>query len=277
MGQLRRRSTAEKINQKFRNAGWFFMLEPMGRIGKREEFGVRAVAQTFVRHFSEEKGVALSPEDAGGHADGLVREFDAGAEERPVPVDHGSEDARLGPRGAVLGEIFLGECAPTAGAEKRSRTNAEIKSREKRFRQPRELEEKHVPAAEKLARPRAEELAHHGRVRDVEDNKFGNALRMQQGGAPGDGGSPVMSGEKDCFLAELVGDRDDVGNEFRDGVSCYSQRRAAEVVATLVGHDDAKSCRGQRLDLPAPAIPEFRKAVEENDNGAVLGAGSDGM
>jgi len=29
---------------------------------------------------------------------------------------------------------------------------------------------------------------------------------MQEGGAPGNGGAPIMSGKKDFFLAELIGD-----------------------------------------------------------------------
>ena len=74
----------------------------------------------------------------------------------------------------------------------------------------RKLKEEHVPTAEELTRTRAEESAHHGRVRAVEDHELGDALRMQEGGAPGDGSAPIVSSKEDRVLAELIGDGDDV-------------------------------------------------------------------
>jgi len=61
---------------------------------------------------------------------------------------------------------------------------------------------------------RAEEFAHHRRMRDVEDGELGDALRMQEGGAPGNCGAPIMAGQKDFFPTELIGDGEDVGDEF---------------------------------------------------------------
>ncbi len=61
---------------------------------------------------------------------------------------------------------------------------------------------------------RAEEFAHYGGMRDVDDGELGDALRMQEGGAPGNGGAPIMAGEKDFFLAELVGNGNDVRDQF---------------------------------------------------------------
>ena len=244
----------------------------MSGVGEGEKLGARAVAQAFVSHFGQEEGVAFAPKDARGDANGLVRKFGASAEERAVPVNHAGEGAGLRPCSAVLGEIFSAEGPWAAGAQKRARADAEVESGENAFRQPGELKEEHVPAMEELARTRAEEFAHHGRMRNVEDNEFGDALRMKQGGAPGDGGAPIMSGEKDFFLAELIGDIDDVGDEFRQSVRGHAGGLAAEVVATLVGNDDAKSSGGQRLNLLAPPVPEFREAMEQKDNGAVFRA-----
>jgi len=51
-------------------------------------------------------------------------------------------------------------------------------------------------------------------MRDVEDGELRDALRMQEVGVPRDGGAPIMSGEKDFLLAELLGDSNDVGDEF---------------------------------------------------------------
>ena len=145
----------------------------------------------------------------------LVWKFDASAEERAVPVDHAGQGSWLRPCSAVLDEVFTREGTWAAGTQKGTRADAEVKSGENRFGQPGELEEEHVPAAEDLARTRSEEFAHHRRMRDVEDDELGDALRMKQGGAPGNRGAPIMSGEKDFFLAELVGDRNDVGDKFR--------------------------------------------------------------
>src|SRR5260370_42695624 len=112
------------------------MLEPMGGVGEGEEFGVRAIAQTFVSHFGQKEIVPLAPEDAGVDADGFVREFDASAEEGAVPVDHGGGSGGPRPRGAGLGESFGGGGTRASGAEKRAGTGG---GREKR--------KKDVPAA----------------------------------------------------------------------------------------------------------------------------------
>lgn|ERR1700676_809031 len=93
--------------------------------------------------------------------------------------------------------------------------------------QPGKLEEKHVPAAAKLAEIAVEEAAHDGRVRDVEYGEFGDAAGMEQRGAPGDGSAPIVASEEDFFAAELVGDGDDVGNETCDRVGSDAGRFAA--------------------------------------------------
>src|SRR5258708_14459789 len=249
----------------------------MRGVGESEEFHARAVTQTFVGHFGQEEGVALAPEDAVRDGNGCVWNLDASAEEPAVAVDHGGQGAGLRPCSAVLDEVFIREGAGAAGAEKGTRADAEVKSGENRFRQPGQLKEEHVPTAEKLARPCAEEFAHHRRMRDVEDNELGDALRMKQGSAPGDGCAPIMSSEKDFFLAELVGDGDDVGDEFCQGIRGNPRGLAAEVVAALVGDDDAKSSGGQRLDLSMPAIPGFREAGAEDCDPSVLRASSLGV
>ena len=82
------RLDAEEIDQELRDTGGFFVLEPVRGVSEGEELGARAIAQTFVSHFGQEEIVALAPEDAGGDADGLVREFGASAEEGAVPINH---------------------------------------------------------------------------------------------------------------------------------------------------------------------------------------------
>src|SRR5437879_13844197 len=93
------------------------MLKPMSGVGKGEELGVRAVAQTLLRHFSQEEGVAFAPKDAGGHTSGFIWKLDAGAEERAVPVDHAGEGSGLRPGSAVLDEVCMRGGARAVGAQ----------------------------------------------------------------------------------------------------------------------------------------------------------------
>ena len=99
-------------------------------------------------------------------------------------------------------------------------------------------------------------------MRDVEDGELGDALWVEEGDAPRDGGAPIVAGEEDALLAELVGDGEDVGSEFGERVGGGATRFAAGVVAALIGDDDAEAGVGERLDLFVPGIPEFGEAVE---------------
>jgi len=107
---------AEEVDEEFGDAGGLFVLEPVGRVGEGEEFGVGAVAQAGLGHFFEQEGVALTPENTGGDVHGAVRDLRPVAEGRAIPVDHGGEGAGLRPRGAILREVFFGESAGAAGA-----------------------------------------------------------------------------------------------------------------------------------------------------------------
>jgi hypothetical protein len=114
-------------------------------------------------------------------------------------------------------------------------------------------------------------------MRDIEDGQLGDTLRMKKSGTPGDRSAPIVPGEEDSLLAELVNDGDYVGDQFRKSVGRNSCRFAAEVVTALVGHNDAKAGVGQWFNLVAPAIPEFGKAVKKQDDLAVARAGGDGV
>ena len=93
------------------------MLEPVRRIGKGEELGAIAVAQTFLSHFWEQERIAFAPQDACGDVHGAICEFGAKTEERAVPVYHGCQCTRLRQRRMVLSEIFRGKSAGAAGSD----------------------------------------------------------------------------------------------------------------------------------------------------------------
>lgn len=109
-----------------RDAGRFFVLEPMGGVRKGEEFALRAVAKAFGGHFLEEVGVAFAPEDAYGDAEDFVREFEAKAESGTIPIDHGSESAGLRPCRAILRQVLLGKSTWTAGLDDGANADGEI-------------------------------------------------------------------------------------------------------------------------------------------------------
>ena len=114
-------------------------------------------------------------------------------------------------------------------------------------------------------------------MRNVEDGELGNALRMKERNAPGDGGAPIVASEEDARLAEMIGDGENVGNEMRERVGGGAAWFAACVVAALVWNDDAEAGGGEGLDLVAPGIPEFGEAVEEEDDGPVRRAGGNSV
>ena len=58
----------------------------------------------------------------------------------------------LRPRGTILGEFVGRECAGPAGAKKSARADVKMEGGENCLRQPRKLEEKHVPTSQHLPR-----------------------------------------------------------------------------------------------------------------------------
>lgn len=139
------------------------------------------------------------------------------------------------------------------------------------------MEEKHVPTPAKLAAVCFQVAKHDARVRNVEDGKLGDALRMDEGDAPRDGSAPIVTGEEDAGPAELIGDGEDVGSEMGKRVGGGAARLAGFVVAALIGNDDAETRGGKGVNLFAPGIPEFGKAVEEDGDRAVGRAGGNSV
>ena len=72
------------------------------------------------------------------------------------------------------------------------------------------------------------------------------------------------------IVTELVNNGDHIRSEVRHFVCRYASRLAARVIAALVGSDHAKARARERAYLLAPAIPELRKAVQQDHHRAVL-------
>ena len=114
-------------------------------------------------------------------------------------------------------------------------------------------------------------------MRDIDHREFRDSLRMQQSRAPCNRRAPIVTREKNLLLAELIRNRNYVRYQLAQRIGSDTGRLTAEVVPALVGDDDTKSRSSQRLNLPVPPLPEFRKAVEENHDWTVFRPGSDSM
>ena len=260
---------AKKIDEELGDAGGFLVLEPVRGVCEGVEFSGVAVAEAAVGHSGEQEGVLFAPENAGGDMDLGVREFGAVTEGGAIPVHSGGEGAGLRPGGAILREIIGGERVRATGIHQSADAEAEIVGRENEFGEPRKLEKEHVPTTADLAEIGTKVAVHNTGMRDVEDGEFSDALRVEESGGPGDGGAPVVAGKEKLFGVELIGDGEDVGDEMGHGVVGGAAGFAAEIVAALVGDNDAEAGVGERRDLLVPGIPEFGKAVEKDDDGGI--------
>jgi len=101
---------------------------------------------------------------------------------------------------AVLVEIFGGD-VPAAGAEKEREPARKVKAENRASRQPVSLS-RLIPGGGTLTRTRAQNYA-SPRGEGRWTRAWRCAARYTQSGAPGNGGAPIMSSEKDFFLARV--------------------------------------------------------------------------
>ena len=74
-----------------------------------------------------------------------------------------------------------------------------------------------------------------------------------------------MSDDVKPVAPEDVGQAEDVAGKVVEPIGLRAFGFAAQVVAALVGRDDAKTLRRERLEILAPAEPELGKSVQEHD------------
>ena len=70
---------------------------------------------------------------------------------------------------------------------------------------------------------------------------------------------------------ELADETADVIGQLVGGVVVEAVRLRRQVVAAQVGRDDAEARLHERFDLPPPAVPELREAVQQDDQRPVAG------
>ena len=82
---------------------------------------------------------------------------------------------------------------------------------------------------------------------------------------PGDRRTPVVPDDDGLLLAERGDDADHVADEVEEGVLLDLLRTVGLPVAAHVRRDRPKARVGERLELMAPRVPGFRKAVAHQD------------
>ena len=140
--------------------------------------------------------------------------------------------------------------------------------------QHRELEEEHVPGLAQLSRAAQQVLGEHSWGWAVHRDQGGHPLGVQLGDGPGHSPAPVVADHDRVLSAHRVEHRDDVGGEVRRGVGPVTHGPG---VPALVRGDDPVPSGGEFGDLMAPRDVELGESVEQDDDGAVLGALDDGL
>src|SRR5216684_4756738 len=219
----------------------------------------------YFEHPRYQEPVALPPQNAGRDTNGPIRETGTEAKSRAIPVDHRSDRARLRPGNPVARQVFGGKRAGPARMFQRGRPHPEVLRGEQSFRQEGNLKKEYVPTAAHLPPVAHEKAAHDRRMRYIENRKLGDPLRMRQSRAPRHRRAPIVSGQENLSFAQLVGDSDDIRDEFGKRIRADPARLAALVVTALVWDNHTKSGRRQRFQLAVPAIPKFRESMQQHD------------
>src|ERR1700730_4745728 len=105
----------------------------------------------------------------------------------------------------------------------------------------------------------------HAWMGGVQDREAAGAAFVRHGASKGDNSPPpIMAREHKMFVLQTVRDANNVADKICHFVRLPIRWLAALVVAALIGEDDTKTGLGERRDLIAPAVPKFRKPMQEN-------------
>ena len=102
---------------------------------------------------------------------------------------------------------------------------------------------------------------------NVQHDELADELGAGHGQVPGDEAAPVVPDER-ARRTEPVDELGDVIDDARQSIFGDVARFRRIVEAAQIGSYRAKSGTRERRHLPAPRVPEFGEAVEENDERA---------
>ncbi len=199
----------------------------------------------------------------------------AAAKQRAIPVDHRGEPAGPGRVGAIDFQVFISKaCRIARGLADKFGSAASLAAAKQKFRQPGQLEEKHVPRPSKLDRA-AQFAGEAGRVRQVENHQAVDELRLVQGKRPSQRCAPVV-GEQQSF-ARLRGcdQRGHVINQRARAVGGDFARRIGCAVAAQVGRPHAIAQAGQQRHLMSPGVGMFGEPVKAERQAVAHAHGGD--
>src|SRR5581483_1568237 len=114
---------------------------------------------------------------------------------------------------------------------------------------------------------------HDKRMGDVDDAELLDPIGIPSREPPGDRRSPIMSDHERLLAPCPIHEPEHVVAQRVQAVGCDPGRFIAEIVAPLIGGQNAKALGGEKRKLAMPSVPEFGKSVKKDEQWSVLGAG----
>ncbi len=236
----------------------------MGRFFNEDETAVGAIiAHAGQRHFACQGHILRPPDEQQGHAHRRVGQMRPILYQSAIPIERGAEGAGPCPRGAVLGNVLGRERIGVAALAQHHLAQLPIGGGSQRLVEPRDLEEGGVPAFGHLLGIVAQFLLEGGRVGHIQDDGFADSAGVVDGHPPRHHRPPIVADEVGLGVAKGIEQANGIGREFVEGVIFDALGLVAEVVAPLVGHDDAVAEAHQVGNLVFPTIPELGEAMQE--------------
>jgi hypothetical protein len=104
---------------------------------------------------------------------------------------------------------------------------------------------------------------------DVEDCEPLDDLAVVHRRKPGHNSTPVMTSQEGSLATALDDQIADIPRQEINVVGRHARGLRGEVVAAHIWCDDPKASLGKGGDLVAPAVPELRKAMQQDDQGSL--------
>ncbi len=186
------------------------------------------------------------------------------AEQRPIPVQHGGDGARLRPGRAIRVQDLSPERLGPDRALERLDQRLEVPAPDHQLRQERQAQHLDIAALLPLFGVLRHRLQPDGRMRRIEDRQPFQPPGMLGRRPPGHRGAPVVTHQAEPVETAGVGQGDHVPGQGVQPVGADALRLVAEIVAPLVRRDHPEPGLGQGPDQLPPAVPELREAVQED-------------
>lgn len=102
-------------------------------------------------------------------------------------------------------------------------------------------------------------------MRTVEDGKFFYPPMIAVSEPPRCNTAPIVTDDVHLPAAQRFYESEDVSGDEFDAIRGDARRLGGEIVASLIGNNYAESPLSKEVNLLAPAVPELRKSVKEDE------------